>query len=183
MTASTPEIALSDEAQGGHQSDTLAAAELIPAPAGLYRIAKSFSVEAAHQLGGLPDNHKCGRVHGHSYAVEVIIASGCLVGPGFVIDFGELDPLKQHLAQTFDHRLLNDVLAVQPTSENVARVIWEWCAAELPLSHGAFVEAVRVSETATTWAEYHAGAPMQHRPVIPELHGPGLPEPDKRGTS
>ena len=123
---------------------------------GRYRIGKSFRVEAAHRLGGLAEQHKCSRLHGHSYTVEVTIGSVELVGPGFVVDFGDLEVLKQHLTETFDHRLINDVIDVEPTSENIARLIFEWCAAKLPLPDGAYVEAVKVSETASTWVEYCA---------------------------
>jgi 6-pyruvoyltetrahydropterin/6-carboxytetrahydropterin synthase len=121
---------------------------------GVYRIGKTFTVEAAHQLGGLPEGHRCGRLHGHGYTVEVTLASMLLTGPGFVVDFAELDGLKQHLDSGFDHRFLNDAVEVEPTAENLARVLFDWCAAHLGLPDGAFVEAVRVRETATSWAEY-----------------------------
>jgi 6-pyruvoyltetrahydropterin/6-carboxytetrahydropterin synthase len=126
----------------------------------VYRIAKQFTVEAAHRLGGLPEGHKCARRHGHSYRVEVILAATVLRGPGFVVDFADLGPLKRHLEATLDHRDLNEVMAVEPTSENLARGLFEWCAAELGVPAGVSVEAVRVSETPATWAEYrpHAGA-------------------------
>ena len=45
---------------------------------GAYRIGKSFTFEAAHRLGELPEHHKCARVHGHSYAVEVTLACSTL---------------------------------------------------------------------------------------------------------
>lgn len=118
------------------------------------RIGKRFTFEAAHWLGSLPEGHKCARQHGHSYTVEVIIAATGLSGPGFVADFADLDPLKNYLAEVFDHRVLNDVAGVEPTSENLARVLFDWCAANIPLPSAASFEAVRVSETPATWAEY-----------------------------
>jgi 6-pyruvoyltetrahydropterin/6-carboxytetrahydropterin synthase len=118
------------------------------------RIGKRFAFEAAHRLGGLPEGHKCGRLHGHSYTVEVIIAAAALAGPGFVADFADLDPVKNYLAEAFDHHVLNDVVTVEPTSENLARAVFDWCAAHVPLPAGAALEAVRVSETPATWAEY-----------------------------
>ncbi|MFY1633628.1 6-pyruvoyl trahydropterin synthase family protein [Solwaraspora sp. WMMB335] len=120
----------------------------------MYRIGKAFTFEAGHWLTGLPDGHRCARQHGHSYIVEVVLASPTLTDPGFVVDFGELAPLKDHLDQAFDHRVLNDVVPVVPTSENLARVVFEWCAAKLTLPHDAVVESVRIRETAATWAEY-----------------------------
>lgn len=120
----------------------------------MHRISKQFSFEAAHFLGGLPDGHPCSRVHGHSYTVEVFLAAEEMTGPGFVVDFRELAPLKKHLDDNFDHQTLNDVLAVEPTSENLAKALFDWCMTNLPLPETAGVEAVRVSETAKTWAEY-----------------------------
>jgi 6-pyruvoyltetrahydropterin/6-carboxytetrahydropterin synthase len=119
-----------------------------------YAIGKRFSFEAGHRLGGLPEGHKCARPHGHSYAVEVIVTAGELTGPGFVADFADLAALRRHLAEAYDHRMLNDVIDAEPTSENLARVLFDWCTANLALPPAATVAAVRVSETPATWAEY-----------------------------
>lgn len=121
---------------------------------GVYHIGKRFTFEAAHWLSGLASGHKCGRMHGHSYTVEVLVEAAELTGPGFVVDFGELAPLKRHLDARYDHQLLNEVLDVEPTSENLAKMLFDWCSAHLPLPDGAVLTAVRVSETAATWAEY-----------------------------
>lgn len=123
----------------------------------MYRIGKRFSFEAAHHLPGLPAAHKCSRPHGHSYTVEVTVAAAELSDPGFVADFADLGPLRDYLAARLDHRDLNEVLDVEPTSENLARHLFDWAAASVPLPAAARVEAVRVSETAQTWAEYRPG--------------------------
>ena len=124
----------------------------------MYRIGKAFSFEAAHHLPGLPAEHKCSRPHGHSYTVEVTVTAAELAGPGFVADFTDLAPLREHLARTVDHQDLNRVLDFPPTSENLARHLFGWCQANIPLPPGASIEAVRVSETTSTWAEYRPGA-------------------------
>jgi 6-pyruvoyltetrahydropterin/6-carboxytetrahydropterin synthase len=62
-----------------------------------FTISRRFSFSAAHHLDGLPTGHKCARVHGHSYAVEIRLTSCGLDGAGFVADFGELDPFKGYL--------------------------------------------------------------------------------------
>jgi 6-pyruvoyltetrahydropterin/6-carboxytetrahydropterin synthase len=77
-----------------------------------------------------------------------------LTPAGFVTDFADLDPLRRHLAEAYDHRMLNDVVDAEPTSENLARVLFDWCAANIALPSAAAVAAVRVSETPATWAEY-----------------------------
>ncbi|MGH3687578.1 MAG: 6-carboxytetrahydropterin synthase QueD [Pseudonocardiaceae bacterium] len=118
------------------------------------RIGKRFSFEAAHFLGGLAEGHKCGRLHGHSYTVEIVLTATQLSGPGFIADFADLHPVKKHLDEVYDHKVLNEVIDVEPTSENLARVLFDWCTAHVPLPKTAAVEAVRVSETPATWAEY-----------------------------
>jgi 6-pyruvoyltetrahydropterin/6-carboxytetrahydropterin synthase len=124
----------------------------------VYRISKKFAgIEAAHQLDGLPDGHKCSRLHGHSYAVEVTVTALSLTGPGFVVDFAELSPLGDYLKKAADHRVLNEVFGFQPTSENLARHLYDWCQGNVPLPGGARIESVRVSETEASWAEYRPG--------------------------
>jgi 6-pyruvoyltetrahydropterin/6-carboxytetrahydropterin synthase len=120
----------------------------------MYRIGKRFTFEAGHRLPGLPSGHKCARQHGHSYTVELILAAERLTPPGFVTDFADLEPLRRHIDSMLDHRNLHEVLLVEPTTEQLARYLYEWCAAELCLPDGVRAEAVRVFETASTWAEH-----------------------------
>lgn len=120
----------------------------------MYRIGKRFTFEAAHHLPDLPQAHKCRRRHGHSYQVEVIVSGDDLLPPGFVVDFADLAAVGRLLAARFDHRVLNDVLTEPPTSERLARHVHDWCVANLSLRAGARVEAVRVAETGSSWAEY-----------------------------
>lgn len=127
----------------------------------MYRISKKFTgIEAAHRLDELPDGHKCSRLHGHSYTVEVTVTAGNLTSPGFVVDFAELAPLGDYLKKAADHRVLNEVFGFQPTSENLARHLYDWCQDNIPLPGGARIESVRVSETAATWAEYQPDTPL-----------------------
>jgi 6-pyruvoyltetrahydropterin/6-carboxytetrahydropterin synthase len=125
----------------------------------VYRIGKRFRFEAAHHLPGLPAGHQCARTHGHSYTVEVCVTSDELVPPGFVVDYAELGRLGAYLAATFDHRDLNEAVQVPPTSENLARLLFQWCAANLALPAGARVASVSVAETASTFAEYTPAQP------------------------
>jgi len=121
----------------------------------MYRIGKQFRFEAAHALPGLPDGHKCARTHGHSYIVEVTLTtSDPLRHPGFVTDFSDLTALGDYLNASFDHRDLTTVLDVPATSENLARYLYCWCVEHLDLPATVRVEKVRVSETASTFAEY-----------------------------
>jgi 6-pyruvoyltetrahydropterin/6-carboxytetrahydropterin synthase len=120
----------------------------------VYEIGKRFAFSASHQLLGLPDGHQCGRLHGHNYAVEVVLGADTLTGPGFVADFGELAPLKAYLDAGFDHRHLNDVLQVPPTSEHLAAHFGGWVIDNLEPSITGRLIRVSVSETPSTWATY-----------------------------
>lgn len=121
---------------------------------GRYRIGKRFSFDAAHHLGGLPEGHKCSRLHGHTYSVEIVVAAEDLCGPGFVTDFGNLTPFKHYLDAHLDHRSLNDVLPDEPTSENLARFLAEWFIQHVEPAVAGRLEMVRVSETPSSWAEF-----------------------------
>ncbi|MGH3871580.1 MAG: 6-carboxytetrahydropterin synthase QueD [Pseudonocardiaceae bacterium] len=120
----------------------------------MYRIGKRFSFDAAHILRGLPVGHKCARLHGHTYAVEIELSGRQLTAPGFVADFGDLAAFQSYLDENFDHRLLNDVLDVEPTSELLAEHFFGWCVAHLEPVVGGRFTAVRVSETPSSWAEF-----------------------------
>lgn len=115
----------------------------------VYTISKSFSFSASHQLDTLPDTHKCSKLHGHNYAVVLVLRSRKLDRHSFVIDYNDLSPFKEYIDAHLDHRHLNDVLSVSPTAENiaahlyaVAKKLWKQTT------------AVRVSETDKTWAEF-----------------------------
>ncbi|MET8683610.1 6-carboxytetrahydropterin synthase [Streptomyces sp. NPDC004732] len=122
--------------------------------AGRYRIGKQFSFDAAHQLAGLPEEHKCARMHGHTYTVEIVLTSDGLSSPGFVTDFGDLAPVKTFIDDVLDHRVLNEVLPVEPTSENLARFFAEWFIEHVETAVAGHLEKVRVSETPSSWAEF-----------------------------
>ncbi len=130
------------------------------ASGGSFSIGKRFTFDAAHHLSTLPAGHKCARVHGHTYTVEVVLGCDALSGPGWVTDFGDLAPLGRYIDAHLDHQDLNQVLAVEPTSEQLAQHLAEWIIANLePLIPGR-LESVRVSETPNSWASF---APQRER--------------------
>jgi 6-pyruvoyltetrahydropterin/6-carboxytetrahydropterin synthase len=114
-----------------------------------YTIRKRFTFAASHQLGGLPPEHQCARLHGHNYVVWLELASPDLDPTGFVVDFGQLKIFKAWIDQRLDHRHLNDVLDINPTAELLAQTLYEVAAKTWPQ-----VVACAVQETETSWAEY-----------------------------
>jgi 6-pyruvoyltetrahydropterin/6-carboxytetrahydropterin synthase len=114
-----------------------------------FYITKQFGFEASHQLEGLPDGHKCARLHGHSYRVVVELCSDSVDERGFVLDYGELDPVKQLIDTELDHHHLPDVVPFNTSAENLARWLYTRIDPLIP-----YLCAVRVSETDKTWAEW-----------------------------
>ena len=116
----------------------------------MYTICKQFRFEAAHHLKGLPDGHKCGRPHGHSYKVELTLQSGTVDDIGFVIDFGDLKPFKDYIDTELDHQDLNQAVDFQTSAELLARHLFHVALGFWP----DLVISVKVWETAKAWAEY-----------------------------
>lgn len=115
----------------------------------MYAISKEFAFSASHVLDGLPPDHQCGRLHGHNIVVRVTLASDTLDEVGFVLDYGALAPLKDHIDASFDHRHLNDMVDFNPTAENFCHYLYTWCE-----RLGWPVQMVEWSETPKTWASF-----------------------------
>jgi 6-pyruvoyltetrahydropterin/6-carboxytetrahydropterin synthase len=124
---------------------------------GKFSITKDFRFEAAHRLESLGPRHKCARLHGHTYHVELRLTADELTGPGFVTDFGDLAPFGRFLEENLDHQFLNEVLPCEPTSELLARYLAEWFVANLAPEIPGRLTAVCVSETTTSWAIFEIG--------------------------
>lgn len=109
----------------------------------MIEVFKEFTFDAAHYLPNVPEGHKCGKMHGHTYRVKFGVAGPVDPHTGFVIDFGDLKAAVKPFIDALDHTVLNDTL-VNPTCENLAEFLWLMVDCELPLS---FVE---VWETPTS---------------------------------
>jgi 6-pyruvoyltetrahydropterin/6-carboxytetrahydropterin synthase len=123
-----------------------------PTPLGstIAEIFKEFSFEAAHRLPHVPQGHKCGRLHGHSFRVVLHVGGPVEPESGWLMDFAEVKerfaPLYDHL----DHHYLNEIEGLDnPTSENIARWIWDRLKPTLPQ-----LSQVVVQETCTSGAIY-----------------------------
>ena len=123
----------------------------------MHRIGKQFSFDAAHHLAGLPPGHKCARVHGHRYTAEFVLTADYLTPPGFVTDFGDLAPAGRYIVTALDHQDLNEALGFEPTCESIAQHLAIWFEAHIAAGIPGRLEAVRVWETPTSWAEYTVG--------------------------
>lgn len=142
------------------------------------RLTKEFSFEAAHALDGY--DGPCCEIHGHSYRLFVTVKgrpSACDDDPkcGMVMDFGVLKRIvADEIISRLDHAFIlrrgaaNDALCAalegrfsnivrvdyQPTCENMLEEFARRIAARLP--QGVELHALRLHETATSYAEWMA---------------------------
>jgi len=111
---------------------------------------KTFQFEAAHLLPKLPKSHKCRRLHGHSFKVDIVVAGECDTRLGWLMDYADIAAAFKPLLEKLDHRYLNEIPGLKnPTSEEIAVWIWRKLKPKLPL----LVEIV-VAETCTARAVY-----------------------------
>lgn len=110
---------------------------------------REFTFEAAHRLPHVPEGHKCARLHGHSFHVEVGVVGDVDPVTGMVVDFAEISAAFAPLHAQLDHYYLNEVDGLDnPTSENLAAWIWARLDGVLALSR------VVVRETCTSGVVY-----------------------------
>ncbi|HSC76427.1 MAG TPA: 6-carboxytetrahydropterin synthase QueD [Pseudomonadales bacterium] len=113
-------------------------------------IYKEFSIEAAHRLPHVPEGHKCSRLHGHSFQVSIHVSGPVEPHSGWVMDFSDIKSAFKPVWERLDHHYLNDIAGLEnPTSENLARWIWQQLKPGLPL-----LCKVVVRETCTSGCVY-----------------------------
>jgi len=114
------------------------------------KLVKTFRFEAAHRLPEVPEGHKCARLHGHSFRVEVEIEGPVDPASGWVVDYADIAAEVKPVVERLDHRYLNEIEGLEnPTSENIAVWIWERLQPRL-----AGLARVAVAETCTACCEY-----------------------------
>jgi 6-pyruvoyltetrahydropterin/6-carboxytetrahydropterin synthase len=114
------------------------------------RLSKSFHFEAAHDLPTFPDGHKCRRLHGHSFRFDVIVEGDVDPAKGYLIDYGDIKNVVEPVVKRLDHYYLNEIEGLSnPTSENLARWLWDRVKPLLPM-----LSSIVVHETCTSSCEY-----------------------------
>lgn len=139
-----------------------------PSSAPRVTVTRRFGFSAAHRYarpGWSADENRAhfgglAAIHGHSYTLEVMIGGPVDARTGMAVDLAEL---KRVVGETvlarFDHAYLNDDAAfppdVVPTTENLARVIWDLLVARLGPGR---LEGLRLWEDPTLCVEYRGEA-------------------------
>lgn len=113
-------------------------------------IYKEFSFEAAHSLPHVPEGHKCGRLHGHSYKVQVHVSGDPDPHSGWIMDFAEIKEIVKPVIKDLDHYYLNEIPGLEnPTSEQLAIWLWRRIKPLLPA-----LSKIVISETCTSACIY-----------------------------
>ncbi|QCI18944.1 6-carboxytetrahydropterin synthase QueD [Buchnera aphidicola] len=113
-------------------------------------IFKDFQFEAAHYLPNLPKQHKCRRLHGHSFFVRIEIKGEVDKDKGWIMDYKEIKLLFQPIYEQLDHHFLNNISGLEnPTSEVLAKWIWDRLKPNLSM-----LSSVMVKETCTSGCRY-----------------------------
>ena len=111
---------------------------------------RRFSFDSAHSLPNVPEDHKCHRLHGHTFQVEIKVTGPIGETTGWVMDFADLKKATQPLIEALDHRYLNEIEGLEnPTSEHIS--IWIWDRLKPQIKE---LSAVTVHETCNTGCTY-----------------------------
>ncbi|AWN39638.1 6-carboxytetrahydropterin synthase QueD [Methylobacterium durans] len=114
------------------------------------KITQAFTFEAAHRLPNVPATHRCHRMHGHSYRVELTVEGEVDPQTGWIVDFYDMERVFAPILARLDHHTLNEIEGLEnPTAENIASWIWHRTKGGLPC-----LSRVKVCETPMSWAEY-----------------------------
>jgi 6-pyruvoyl tetrahydropterin synthase/QueD family protein len=120
-------------------------------------ITKKFSFEAAHFIPAFEVGHKCRRMHGHSFQIEVKIKGEIQSELGILMDFADVKAVVKPYVDFLDHDCLNDIgereqipLLQNPTSENICKWLYLELKPKLPI-----LQSIIVHETCTSGCEYY----------------------------
>ena len=99
----------------------------------MMEVYRNFKFDAAHLLPNLPPDHKCSRLHGHTFEVCITVEGAVGEETGWVMDYAAIKTSFQPVLDQLDHAYLNDIPGLEnPTSENIARWIWTCLKASIP---------------------------------------------------
>ena len=114
-------------------------------------LTKEFRFEAAHRLPMVPPEHKCHRLHGHSFRIEITVAGEVDARTGWFVDYAGITAVVEPVLRAeLDHRTLNDVPGLEnATSEVLCGWLWQRFAPRLP-----GLAAITVHETCTARCTY-----------------------------
>lgn len=122
----------------------------------MYTLKVEGAFEAAHRVAGYPG--KCDRLHGHNWVVEAVVKGCELDELGMLVDFKVIKKTLKDTLERFDHRFLNELKpfseGMNPTAENLARVIFEELEASEVFKRDSKLAAITVFESPKSSVTY-----------------------------
>ncbi len=117
-------------------------------------LSRKYNFSAAHYLPKAPDGHKCRRLHGHSYEIEIAVRGEVDRETGWLVDYGDIDAQVEPIVAKLDHRTLNEVYGLEnATSEILCGWLWERLQGRL-----SGLYRVTVAETCAAACHYYGPA-------------------------
>ena len=122
----------------------------------MYTLKVEGAFEAAHNLNGYPG--KCAQLHGHNWVVEAVVKGRELDELGMLVDFKDIKQTLKDILERFDHHYLNELApfkdGVNPTAENLARIIFEELAGREVFKRDSELHAITVFESPKSSVTY-----------------------------
>lgn len=122
----------------------------------MYTLKVEGAFEAAHMVNGYPG--KCARLHGHNWVVEAVVKGRELDELGMLVDFKIIKKALKETLERYDHRYLNELepfaSGVNPTAENLARIIFEELAGHECFVSDSELHAITVFESPKSSVTY-----------------------------
>ena len=122
----------------------------------MYTLKVEGAFEAAHHINDYPG--KCARLHGHNWVVEAVVKGRELDELGMLVDFKDIKQTLKDTLERFDHRYLNELApfkeGVNPTAENLARIIFEELAGNEIFKRDSVLAAITVFESPKSSVTY-----------------------------
>ena len=113
----------------------------------LSELSRNFKFEAAHKLPKVSKNHKCSKIHGHSFNVKITIRGNINPDKGWIIDYSCISNSFKPIYEKLDHKYLNNINGLEnPTSELLALYI----AKMIKLPNYVSLFSVEIKETCTS---------------------------------
>ena len=122
----------------------------------MYTLKVEGAFEAAHNLNGYPG--KCAQLHGHNWVVEAVVKGRKLDDLGMLVDFKDIKQTLKDILERVDHHYLNELApfkdGVNPTAENLARIIFEELAGNEIFKRDSVLAAITVFESPKSSVTY-----------------------------
>lgn len=119
-----------------------------------------FVFDAAHRIPTFDAGHKCHRLHGHTWRVEVTVAGSVNPETGVVVDYADIKAAWRAIHEIIDHRYLNEVEGLSvPTTENISAWIWARLIGPLtsPVKSWQLVR-LKIAEGADNFSTFYGAA-------------------------